>query len=154
MCHLVQCDQCFRPTFKSCGQGIHVEQVLAGVPLEHRCTCSHPPMTEQQQPQQMAETVHTWSLLSGARQPPSTVVEVRPPLPAGSAPYQVVTPKETAKPTQKEAAKPDPDLPQNFETASKQRPPNPLASLFDCLLCHRHWDRNVVLLFLDKIYYH
>jgi hypothetical protein len=37
MCRRVQCDQCGKPTYAGCG--MHIEQVLAGVPVEERCHC-------------------------------------------------------------------------------------------------------------------
>lgn len=35
MCRRVTCDECGKPTFAGCG--MHVDQVLAGVPEEKRC---------------------------------------------------------------------------------------------------------------------
>ena len=37
MCRRVQCEKCGKPTFAGCG--MHIEQVLAGVPVEERCHC-------------------------------------------------------------------------------------------------------------------
>jgi len=37
MCQRVNCRQCGRPTYKGCG--MHVEQVLANVPVSERCQC-------------------------------------------------------------------------------------------------------------------
>jgi hypothetical protein len=37
MCSPARCRKCGKATYKGCGQ--HVEQVLAGVPKEQRCTC-------------------------------------------------------------------------------------------------------------------
>lgn len=37
MCRRVECPQCGKPSFAGCG--MHVEQVLAGVPSEQRCQC-------------------------------------------------------------------------------------------------------------------
>ncbi|RKE17881.1 hypothetical protein BX266_1152 [Streptomyces sp. TLI_171] len=37
MCRRVTCKSCGRPTFAGCG--MHVEQVLAGVPKSQRCAC-------------------------------------------------------------------------------------------------------------------
>ena len=37
MCRRVQCETCGKPTFAGCG--MHIEQVLAGVPVEQRCHC-------------------------------------------------------------------------------------------------------------------
>jgi hypothetical protein len=37
MCRRVQCEKCGNPTYAGCG--MHIEQVLAGVPLEERCHC-------------------------------------------------------------------------------------------------------------------
>jgi len=40
MCHRVQCKRCGKPTWAGCGR--HIEQALAGVPREKRCTCPPP----------------------------------------------------------------------------------------------------------------
>ncbi len=37
MCHQVQCKRCGKPTWAGCGQ--HIEQALANVPKDQRCTC-------------------------------------------------------------------------------------------------------------------
>lgn len=37
MCQKVKCSRCEKPTWSGCGQ--HIEQALAGVPPEKRCTC-------------------------------------------------------------------------------------------------------------------
>ncbi len=37
MCRRVECKTCGKPTFAGCGA--HVEQVLAGVPVDKRCKC-------------------------------------------------------------------------------------------------------------------
>jgi len=37
MCRRVQCEKCGKPTYAGCG--MHIEQVLAGVPHEERCRC-------------------------------------------------------------------------------------------------------------------
>ena len=37
MCQRVRCPKCGRPTFVGCG--MHVEQVLGGVPKDERCDC-------------------------------------------------------------------------------------------------------------------
>lgn len=37
MCTRITCRTCKRPTYRGCGA--HVEQVLAGVPKEDRCSC-------------------------------------------------------------------------------------------------------------------
>jgi hypothetical protein len=37
MCHRVTCRTCNKPTYRGCG--MHVEQVLAGVPKSQRCGC-------------------------------------------------------------------------------------------------------------------
>jgi hypothetical protein len=37
MCRRVQCEKCSKPTYAGCG--MHIEQVLAGVPNEERCRC-------------------------------------------------------------------------------------------------------------------
>lgn len=37
MCSRVTCSKCGKPTWTGCGQ--HVEQALAGVPVEARCKC-------------------------------------------------------------------------------------------------------------------
>jgi len=38
MCRRVSCADCGKPTFSGCG--MHVEQVLADVPRQDRCTCA------------------------------------------------------------------------------------------------------------------
>jgi hypothetical protein len=38
MCRRVECRRCGKPSYAGCGQ--HVEQVLAGVPKDQRCTCT------------------------------------------------------------------------------------------------------------------
>ena len=40
MCHRVTCRTCKKPTYRGCG--MHVEEVLAGVPKSQRCSCDHP----------------------------------------------------------------------------------------------------------------
>jgi hypothetical protein len=37
MCRQVMCNRCKKITWSGCGQ--HVNQVMAGVPKENRCTC-------------------------------------------------------------------------------------------------------------------
>ncbi|MBL8627308.1 MAG: hypothetical protein JNK64_38840 [Myxococcales bacterium] len=37
MCRRVNCNKCNKPTFAGCG--MHVEQVLGGVPKDQRCKC-------------------------------------------------------------------------------------------------------------------
>jgi hypothetical protein len=37
MCSQVRCEGCGKPTWTGCGR--HVEQALANVPREQRCTC-------------------------------------------------------------------------------------------------------------------
>ncbi|PZR16618.1 MAG: hypothetical protein DI536_05515 [Archangium gephyra] len=37
MCVRVTCSKCGKPSWSGCGA--HVEQVLAGVPMEARCAC-------------------------------------------------------------------------------------------------------------------
>ena len=37
MCRRVQCPKCGKPTYAGCG--MHVEQVLAGIPIRDRCHC-------------------------------------------------------------------------------------------------------------------
>ncbi|WP_169746488.1 hypothetical protein [Demequina phytophila] len=37
MCSRITCSQCGKPTWTGCGQ--HVDQALAGVPQDQRCTC-------------------------------------------------------------------------------------------------------------------
>jgi len=37
MCRRVHCDKCGKPTYSGCG--MHIEQVLADVPVEARCHC-------------------------------------------------------------------------------------------------------------------
>jgi hypothetical protein len=38
MCRRVACSECNKATFAGCG--MHVEQVLGGVPAEQRCSCN------------------------------------------------------------------------------------------------------------------
>ncbi|MBS2028124.1 MAG: hypothetical protein JST54_09495 [Deltaproteobacteria bacterium] len=38
MCSRVTCRTCGKPTWAGCGR--HIEQALAGVPKEKRCTCN------------------------------------------------------------------------------------------------------------------
>ncbi|GLW55648.1 hypothetical protein [Kitasatospora phosalacinea] len=38
MCRRVTCKSCGKPSFAGCG--MHVEQVLAGVPKSQRCSCA------------------------------------------------------------------------------------------------------------------
>ncbi|HNU81921.1 MAG: hypothetical protein GX178_02235 [Acidobacteria bacterium] len=40
MCHQVRCSRCGKPTWAGCGR--HIENALAGVPPERRCTCPRP----------------------------------------------------------------------------------------------------------------
>jgi hypothetical protein len=40
MCQQVKCPKCGKATYAGCGR--HVEQVLAGVPPQQRCTCPPP----------------------------------------------------------------------------------------------------------------
>jgi len=40
MCTRIQCGRCGKATWVGCGR--HVEQVMAGVPPEERCTCPRP----------------------------------------------------------------------------------------------------------------
>ena len=37
MCRRIDCPKCGRPSFAGCG--MHVEQVLGGVPVADRCRC-------------------------------------------------------------------------------------------------------------------
>ena len=37
MCSRVTCNYCNKPTWAGCGR--HIEQALAGVPLDQRCKC-------------------------------------------------------------------------------------------------------------------
>ncbi len=37
MCYQVTCGSCGKPTWNGCGN--HIEQALAGVPAQERCTC-------------------------------------------------------------------------------------------------------------------
>lgn len=41
MCRRVTCSNCGKPSFAGCG--LHVEQVLAGVPRDERCRCYEAP---------------------------------------------------------------------------------------------------------------
>ncbi|MDX5318174.1 MAG: hypothetical protein LPK38_02250 [Actinomycetes bacterium] len=38
MCSRITCNQCGKATWTGCGQ--HVDQALAGVPQDKRCSCS------------------------------------------------------------------------------------------------------------------
>ena len=38
MCQRVTCQTCGKPTYQGCG--LHVEQVLSGVPQAQRCSCA------------------------------------------------------------------------------------------------------------------
>ena len=38
MCVRVSCDNCAKPTWQGCGE--HIEDALAGIPAEERCTCA------------------------------------------------------------------------------------------------------------------
>jgi hypothetical protein len=40
MCQKILCSRCSKPTWSGCGK--HIEQALAGVPPEKRCTCPPP----------------------------------------------------------------------------------------------------------------
>ncbi len=40
MCSPAVCGQCKKITWTGCGQ--HVDQALAGIPPENRCTCANP----------------------------------------------------------------------------------------------------------------
>jgi hypothetical protein len=40
MCTRISCRRCGKPTWVGCGR--HVEQVMAGIPEEKRCTCPRP----------------------------------------------------------------------------------------------------------------
>jgi hypothetical protein len=40
MCTRIQCSRCGKPTWVGCGR--HVEQVMAGIPKEQRCSCPRP----------------------------------------------------------------------------------------------------------------
>jgi hypothetical protein len=37
MCHKAICKKCGKPTWKGCGN--HIEEALAGVPKNQRCSC-------------------------------------------------------------------------------------------------------------------
>ena len=37
MCRQVKCSSCGKPTYAGCG--MHIEQVLAGIPSAQRCRC-------------------------------------------------------------------------------------------------------------------
>jgi hypothetical protein len=41
MCLRVQCERCDKPTWRGCGR--HVEEALAGVAAEDRCSCPRKP---------------------------------------------------------------------------------------------------------------
>ncbi len=38
MCHPIQCGRCRKITWAGCGQ--HIDEALAGVPQEQRCSCN------------------------------------------------------------------------------------------------------------------
>lgn len=48
MCRRVDCRECGKPTFAGCG--MHVEQVLAGVPRDQRCRCGEAPSKQRGAP--------------------------------------------------------------------------------------------------------
>jgi hypothetical protein len=50
MCMQVKCKTCGKPTWTGCGA--HIEQALANVPREQRCSCS-----EKRAPQSKAESI-------------------------------------------------------------------------------------------------
>jgi hypothetical protein len=56
MCRAVSCKQCGKTTWAGCGQ--HVDQVMAGVPKQQRCTCVR---AEPKPPRGL------WKLLGGGR---------------------------------------------------------------------------------------
>jgi len=37
MCRKVTCSQCNKPTWTGCGR--HIEEALAGIPVDKRCKC-------------------------------------------------------------------------------------------------------------------
>ncbi len=41
MCYQVTCGSCGKATWSGCGN--HIEQALAGVPVQERCTCQDDP---------------------------------------------------------------------------------------------------------------
>ena len=41
MCRRVTCQACHKATYRGCG--MHIDQVLSGVPQSQRCTCDHSP---------------------------------------------------------------------------------------------------------------
>lgn len=59
MCRRVTCKSCQKATFAGCG--MHVEQVLAGVPKSQRCSCT--------EAQKAAASANSWlsRLFGGGR---------------------------------------------------------------------------------------
>ena len=39
MCSPINCDKCGKVTWTGCGQ--HIDEALAGVPADQRCTCDN-----------------------------------------------------------------------------------------------------------------
>jgi hypothetical protein len=60
MCRQVACKRCEKASWAGCGQ--HVNQVLAGVPKNQRCTC-----TAQEKAQSKKENSFFGRLFGGAR---------------------------------------------------------------------------------------
>ena len=48
MCRRVECPECKKPTYAGCGK--HIEQVLADVPRDKRCSCRDKPKPESAAP--------------------------------------------------------------------------------------------------------
>ena len=44
MCSKATCKKCGKPTWRGCGN--HIEQALAGVPKNQRCSCASNPPAE------------------------------------------------------------------------------------------------------------
>jgi hypothetical protein len=40
MCHQIICSRCDQPTWTGCGR--HIEQALANIPADERCSCDRP----------------------------------------------------------------------------------------------------------------
>ncbi|MFO0594012.1 MAG: hypothetical protein U0228_01875 [Myxococcaceae bacterium] len=67
MCSRVQCPTCHKPTWAGCGR--HIEQALAGVPHDQRCSCREAAQKAPtaQQSQVPSPVMSPFSLLTGRK---------------------------------------------------------------------------------------